>query len=215
MRKKEIPRRDPLGNPPGEEETALWSGFVRSIAASETLAVQEKKVKQGKRSREWEKANKPKHYRGVPAELRKQVKEVAEELGVTADEVARAFLEYSLMCLQRGTLVLSGMPSQKRVKMTLYPFSGAGWAENGWTPQPPRRVGQKKDETPALWREAAYYRIPDELHERLKQAAQFVPVGEAVAVLLKHGLESYRSGFLVLLPQPKTGPNLTWTGEQK
>ncbi len=214
MGKKEAPRRNPLEKPPGDEQSSMWRTVLSQIGDPQRLE-EARKPKSKERKREWEKANKPKHYRGVPAEVREQVKAVAEELGVTADEVARAFLEYGLLCIQRGTLVIQPAASQRRVKMTLYPFSGAGWAENGWTPQPPKRSGRKKDEPPALWREAAYYRIPDDLHEQIKRAAQLVPVGELVAVLLKHGIESYQNGILVLLPQPKIGPNLTWTGERK
>lgn len=213
MAKKEAPRRNPL-EPPDDKQSSMWQTVLSQIGAPERLEAA-RKPKTKERKREWEKANPSRCYRGVPAEIREQIKEVAEELGVTADEVARALLEYGLLCIQRGTLVIEPAASQRRVRMTLYPFSGAGWAENGWTPQPPKRSGRKKDEPPALWREAAYYRISDELHEQIKRAAQFVPVGEAVAVLLKHGLESYRSGVLVLLPQPKIGPNLTWTGEGK
>lgn len=214
MGKKEAPRRNPLEKPPGDEQSSMWRTVLSQIGDPQRLE-EARKPKSKERKREWEKANKPKHYRGVPAAVREQVKAVAEELGVTADEVARAFLEYGLLCIQRGTLVIQPAASQRRVKMTLYPFSGAGWAENGWTPQPPKRSGRKKDETPALWREIAHYRLPDDLHEQIKRAAQLVPVGELVAVLLKHGIESYQNGVLVLLPQPKIGPNLTWTGERK
>ena len=208
---KKAERRNVL-TPPDEAQSAMWRQVLSQIADPERL--EERPPKE--RKREWEKHHKPKHYRGVPAEVRNQVKEVAEELGVPVDEVARAFIEYSLMCIQRGSLALSGMPSQRRVRMTLYPFTGAGWAENGWTPQPPRRTKKQSGQQPALWREAAYYRLPDELHEQVKRVAGDVyPVGELVAVLLKHGLENYNAGVLVLIPQPKTGASLGWTGETK
>ncbi|MEW6181512.1 MAG: hypothetical protein AB1522_16570 [Chloroflexota bacterium] len=202
-------RRDPL-KPPDDSLVSVWHQVITNIADPEQLEEKESKA----RNREWEKANKPKHYRGVPAEIREQVKEVAEELEVTADEVARAFLEYGLLCIQRGTLVIQPAASQRRVKMTLYPFSGAGWAENGWTPKPPpKRSGQKKDRSAMLWKEIAHYRIPDNLHEQIKQIAGMTyPVGEVVAVLLKHGFESYQNGTLVLMPKPKSPANLGWTG---
>jgi len=208
---KKAERRNVL-TPPDETQSAMWRQVLSQIADPERL--EERPPKE--RKREWEKHHKPKHYRGVPAEVRIRVKEVAEELGVPVDEVARAFIEYSLMCAQRGSLTLSGMPSQRRVRMTLYPFTGAGWAENGWTPQPPRRTKKQSGQQPALWREAAYYRLPDELHEQVKSLAKDIyPVGELVAVLLKHGLENYNAGVLVLIPQPKTGASLGWTGETK
>lgn len=211
MTKKDTPRRNPLATPPGDEQSSMWRTVLAQIGDPERL--EEAKREQG-RSRDWEKQNKPKHYRGVPADLRQQVKEIAEMLDVPVDEVARAFIEYALMCLKRGTLVLSGMPNQRRARMTLY-ANGAGWAENGWTPQPPKRwnSSQKRD---ALWREIAHYRLPDELHETIKQIAGVTyPVGEVVAIMLKHGVKSYQQGVLVLIPQPKLTTNLGWReGEQ-
>lgn len=213
MTKKEAPRRNPLEKPPDDEQSSLWQTVLSQIGDPERLEEGEKKPK--KRNREWEKSNRSRCYRGVPENVRQQVKEIAEALNVPADEVARALIEYSLICLKRGTLVLSGKPSWRRVKMTLYAH-GAGWAENGWTPQPPKRSGRKKDEPPALWREAVYYRIPDDLHEQVKQIAGMTyPVGEVVAALLKHGIESYQRGTLVLMPQPKQPANLGWAGGAK
>jgi predicted DNA-binding protein len=209
-KKSAAERRNPL-TPPDESLVSVWHEVITQIADPERLEEKEPK----KRKREWEKNNKPKHYRGVPVEVREQVKAIAKELGVTADEVARSFIEYSLTCLKRGTLMLSGTPSQRRARMTLY-ASGAGWAENGWTPQPPpKRSGRKKDEVVALWREIAHYRLPDELHEQIKQVAGMAyPIGEVAAVLLKHGIESYKNGVLVLIPQPKIPKNLGWSGGQ-
>lgn len=213
MGKKDVPRRNPLETPPDDEQSSMWRTVLSQISDPERIE-EAKKPQSKERKRKWEKLNKPKHYRGVPAEIREQIKEVAEELEVTADEVARAFIEYSLMSLKRGTLVLDGVPSQRRARMTLYAF-GAGWAENGWTPTPPKRSGRKKEqkEQVALWREIAHYRIPDELHEQIKQIAGMVyPIGEVVAVLLKHGIESYQNGTLVLMPQPKLPASLGWAG---
>lgn len=211
-KKEKADRRNVLAFPPGEEQSEMWRQVLSQIADPERL---EERQPRG-RKREWEKSHPHHCYRGVPAEVHDQVKQVANDLGVPVDEVARAFIEYSLMCIQQGNLILSGMPSQRRVRMTLYPFTGAGWAENGWTPQPPKRTRRRAESQPALWREAVYYRLPNELHEQVKQTARDVyPVGEVVAVLLKHGLEKYNEGVLVLLPQPKTSASLGWTGRTK
>lgn len=214
MTKKDTPRRNPLAAPPSDEQSSMWRQVLSQIGDPERVeAAMQKKA--AERKREWEKSHKPKHYRGVPADIRQQVKEIADSLNVPADEVARAFIEYSLTCLKRGTLVLSGMPSQRRMRMTLY-ASGAGWAENGWKPEPPQKRSVKKKDDAALWREIAHYRIPDELHEQIKQAADDVyPIGEVAAVLLKNGIESYRNGSLVFMPQPKTPANLGWAGGQQ
>ncbi len=206
-------RRNPL-EPPDEELTNTWRQFLAPIADPERLEGSERRKTKG-RKREWEKANKPKHYRGVPAEVRQAIREIASDLSVPADEVARAFLEYGLYCVRRGDLTISGRPSQRRAKMTLYPFSGAGWAENGWTPKPPKR-GVGKKEILALWREAAFYRIPDVIHEQVKQLAGDVySIGDVVTILLKHSIESYTRGTLTLTPQPKVPAGLNWNGVQE
>jgi len=202
-------RRNPL-EPPDEEMSNTWQQFLSTLAGPERLEEPEPV----KRKRDWDKAHPPRCYRGVPMEVRQQIREIAGDLSVPADEVARAFLEYGLQCVKNGTLILTGRISQKRVRLTLYPFTGAGWAENGWQPQPPKRRSGKK-ELPALWRESAFYRIPDAVHEQVKRlAGDMYSVGEVAAILLKHGIESYARGVLVLMPQPKFPAGLNWSGGQ-
>ncbi len=199
-------RRNPL-EPPDESLVTTWRQVVESIAPPERLEPREPT----RRKRDWEKAHPPRCYRGVPAEVRQEICEIARDLSVPADEVARAFMEYGLQCVKNGTLTLTGRASQTRVKMTLYPFTGAGWAENGWQPKPPPR--KRKGGSAARWREVALYRIPDTVHRQVKLlAGELYPVGEVAAVLLKHGIESYARGVLVLLPQPRTPAGLDWRG---
>lgn len=211
---KKAQRRNVLETPPNEEQSSMWRQMLSQIADPEQLSERERPAE---RKREWEAKHRPKHYRGVPAAIRQEVKQIAEDLTVTVDEVARAFLEYGLHCIQRGTLKIEGTPSFKRQRMTLYPFEGAAWAENGWTPQPPkrnRRAGEKGGS--AQWQEIAHYRLPDELHLQIKRlAGDNYPVGEVVTVLLKHGIESYKQGVLVLMPKPKTASFLDWTRRER
>ncbi|HQF63382.1 MAG TPA: hypothetical protein PLT26_12855 [Anaerolineaceae bacterium] len=171
-----------------------------------------------KRQRTWEKQNKPKHYRGVPADIRNAVKEIALDLNVTVDDVARAFFEYSLGCISLGTLRLDAHINRKpkAQKMTLFPFTGAGWAIKGWNPTPPAAPAsprnQGKKTTKAAWEEMVHYRIPDGLHEQIKSTAgMHFPVGEVAAVLLKHGVEAYRAGILVFTPQPRIPIVMRWS----
>ena len=58
-------------------------------------------------------------YRGIPAELHRQIKEIADKKGVPVGEVARAFLEYALEAYQDGDLELSANPVLG--KRTLFP----------------------------------------------------------------------------------------------
>lgn len=168
-----------------------------------------------KKSRDWEKEHKPKHYRSVPLELREAVRDIAESLSVLVDDVARAFIEYSLNCMSKGTLTLAGKPKTRR--MTLYPFEGAGWAVNGWTPKPPEPVSKRKTNgEKKAWQADVCYRIPDELHQRVKEmASERYPVGEVVTILLQNALQDYQAGILQLNPQPKVQTSLGWGSDSK
>ena len=215
MPKKEVPRKDVFSVPLDKDE-AIWSQIVGSMASPEAMqAIEEQRVEhKGKsRKREWEKMNPAKTYRGVPKDIRKGVVEIATNLNVRADDVARVFFEYGLKCIQRGTLRLDSV-QPKGLRMTLYPFSGAGWAENTWSPQPPKSQKAVKGNQEELdWKEVVSYRIPTGLHERVKElAGEVIPLGEVVTILLKNGIEGYEDGQLVLLPQQKIMPNLDWKG---
>lgn len=203
---KNAPRINPLDQPP---DLSVWEGVLGQLndpVVTEQIAHHDEREART-RKRAWEKANPQKHYRGVVPEIRDAVRVLAESLEVSADEVARVFFEYGLLCVQRGTLRLEPRPHAQR--MTLYPFGGAGWAENGWTPQPPKPRQRKQKQT-TRWQEMVHYRIPDELHQQIKAlASDYLPVGEVVSVLLKHGLESYQQGVLLLNPQAR----VAWDGE--
>jgi len=213
MPKKEVPRKDVFSVPLDKDE-AIWSQIVGSMASPEAMqAIEEQRVghKGKSRKREWEKMNPAKTYRGVPRDIRNRIVEIATNLNVRADDVARAFFEYGLQCIQYGSLRLDDA-RPKGLRMTLYPFSGAGWAENNWSPQQPKIKKEKRD-SKSNWKEVANYRIPIELHKRIKElAGEVIPLGEVVTILLKNGIEGYENGQLVLLPQQKITPNLDWKG---
>ncbi len=73
-----------------------------------------------KRNREWEqkRAQEFAAYRGIPPELREQVKTLAQKLGVPVGDVVRAFLEHGLDDVESGKLILK--PRLGRGKLTLY-----------------------------------------------------------------------------------------------
>ncbi len=189
-----------------ESETPASSDFMSYLPVAESK----------KKSRDWEKDHKPKHYRSVPRELREAVRDVAGSLSVLVDDVARAFIEYSLACVNKGTLTLAGKPKTQR--MTLYPFEGAGWAVNGWVPKPPEPASKRKanGDEKKVWQADVCYRIPDELHQRVKEiASERYPIGEVVTVLLQNALQDYQAGILLLNPQPKAQTSLKWGSDSK
>jgi hypothetical protein len=98
--------------------------------------------------------------------------------------------------------------------MTLFPLpSGwgkqAGWSEaDGWRPGKTLEIPSKKitaKKVQGAWEVRAHYRLPADAHEAIKQIAEkhTLPFGEVMTLFLKHGLESYKSGRLVLNPHPK------------
>jgi hypothetical protein len=136
------------------------------------------------------------------------VKDLADQLLVTADEIARVFTEVSLKHLADGQLVLEPRPKSRR--MTLFPDNEwSGWEETQGSCQPklPRRGKPKeKSSTIPTWKNDVSYRLPRSLHAEIKHTSDWlaVPVGEVMAAFLKHGYEVYQAGNLSLNPKPKT-----------
>lgn len=161
------------------------------------------------RTRTWEKANRAVTYRGVPPQLHTRVKELAGELGVNLDDVARAFLEFGLACYQRGELRIEPVLN---LKLTLFPKGNRGWYENPQTPTPPARQKKKpKKEEHKPWRlPRVSYRLPDAIRQQVDEVRQqkHVPVGEVVTLFLAHALEAYEKGRLILQPIPRQGASL-------
>ena len=161
------------------------------------------------RDRTWEQANPAMTFRGVPPELHTAIKEVAKDLQVNVDDVARAFLEYSLRCYEMGRLRIEPVLHQK---LTLFPEGRrAGWyeAEPG-RGSPPVKTKKPSDKKNKPWQFRVSYRLPPEFRQVLRRLRQqkSVPVGELVTTLLDHALEAYHQGKLVLMPAAKDEPAL-------
>jgi len=160
-----------------------------------------------KRNRKWEKEHRPYRYVNVSVELREQVLALAEHLEVTVDEVARAFIEYGIECVDEEKLHLRAQPNPHGRKMTLYPKERAkGWHETNNVPKeiPARKkkhMSQAKKVYPAV-----SYRLPKKAHDDICRLAMDldVPLGDVVSFLLQYGLDAYRSGKLSFKPHPLT-----------
>jgi hypothetical protein len=149
------------------------------------------------RSRDWERQHRGVTYRGVQRELLVQLQEVASELNVVTDDVARAFLEYGLSAYRDGKLIL--IPRPWGIRMTLYPKAGLQAAQ--------RTKGHRsKNKARAPWESRATFRsLPCELKEGVGQAADdlCVPIGEIAVAFFHYALEAYQDGLLTLNPHPK------------
>ncbi|MEP7136685.1 MAG: hypothetical protein ABI904_17295 [Chloroflexota bacterium] len=160
-----------------------------------------------KRNRKWERAHRPYRYVNVPIELREQVLALAEHLGVTADEVARAFVEYGIEWVDADKLHLRAQPNPYGRKMTLFPKERTkSWQETNDAPREiPARKKKQMSQAKRVY-PAVSYRLPEKLHDDICGLAMDldVPLGEVVSFLLQHGLDAYRSGKLSLTPRPLT-----------
>ncbi len=206
------------GKPQGEAESSM--GESAPLGLPRISVVDLMRGPKKRRNRAWEKTHRAKTFRSVPEEVSARVVALAEQLGVTADEVARAFLEYGLYCMERETLTVQ--PRIKGTRMTLYPLDSGwtkqhGWIEEGWNPVPKavsseKRKRKQKGEEPRLWSRRVSYRLPEELVKRLKERAERhnVPIGELVGLLLKHSANRYEQGILRLIPYPKQDARAQW-----
>ena len=76
------------------------------------------------RSRKWEeqqRAGDPRikqvSYRGIPVELRDGINAIAGELGTTASQVARVFLEYAVQDYRAGRLPIEKNPTKSKISL--------------------------------------------------------------------------------------------------
>lgn len=160
-----------------------------------------------KRNRKWEKEHRPYRYVNVSVELREQVLALAEHLEVTVDEVARAFIEYGIECVNEEKLHLRAQPNPHGRKMTLFPKERVkGWHEANDVPKEiPARKKKQMSKVKKVY-PAVSYRLSEKVHEDICGLARKldVPLGDVVSFLLQYGLDAYCSGKLNLKPQPLT-----------
>lgn len=168
-----------------------------------------------KRERTWEKAHQGQvaTYRGVPPEMHQTILHMAESLGVPVDEVARAFLEFSLAHHRSGDLPIH--PHPKAQRMTLYPDESTaptkkseGWLKEAFSSSRPGKKG-KKGGQPKRWESRVSYRLPVALKQEVKELADThtIGVGELVCFLFQYALSSYERGDLRLEAHVKVSGN--------
>ncbi len=168
-----------------------------------------------KRERGWEKAHRAEvaTYRGIPAETHQVLLQIADALVVPVDEIARAFLEYSLGKYQEGLLLL--YPHPKSQRMTLFPDGSQAQsaATRKWLQQafPIKKNGrkEKKGKTPKRWETRVTYRIPPKLKAEIKEVADShdVGVGELVLFFFLHALKAFETQSLQFQTHPKISGN--------
>jgi hypothetical protein len=146
---------------------ALPSEFAEKIPLADTAGGWNRHGRRpARRNRKWEKEHRPYRYVNVPPEVRDHILALAQHLNVTADEVARACLEYGLGCVDEKKLGLQTRPNPLGRKMTLFPHDQArGWKEaNGPHKEIPARRRSHPDREKKI-HPAVSYRFPKPLHE--------------------------------------------------
>ncbi len=189
-------------------QTPAASSPVLSSSSSSLLNMMPVAEERQPRSRDWERSKRENavSYRGVPPEVQTGIKTVAAELEVNAEEVARAFLEFSLNAFRNEEIQIQ--PHPKGRLMTLFPEGWSrhvGWTDLGWGKREDPGREKKKRKT-ALWRNVVTYRgIPFEVKKAIQDISNehYIPVGELATLFLSHALLSFKNGRLVLHPQPK------------
>lgn len=162
-----------------------------------------------KRNRSWEKShnNQTHSFRGISPDLRDAVTRTAETLSITASEVARAFMEFSLQSYDHGFLKIS--PTLNRGKLTIFPKAWgteqAKWFSNINHNAPIPAIQKKSKAKKQAGVVVAYRGLPQNLIDRLHVLSDenHVPVGEIVSMLLLYALDAYSARQLVLSPVEK------------
>lgn len=204
-----MPRKDMLTDTvPDTTADTGRSEFASQIPLTDTAGRWSRHGRRpANRNRRWEKEHRPYRYVNVSVELREQVLALAEHLGVNVNEVARAFVEYGVECVDEEKLHLRAQPNPHGRKMTLFPKGHAkGWRKTNESPREiPARKKKRSKKAKRVY-PAVSYRLPKKVHDDICRLAMDlgVPLGDVVTFLLQHGLDAYRSGKLNLEPQPMT-----------
>ena len=184
----------------------------RPASILDQLRTAEPKI-QKVRDRSWERENPKKSYRKVPHEIRDAIKEIAETHGYNASQIAQAFLEYALMCYQRGDFRLDLELSKSG--LTLMPDGWSAekkpiWAENTWgKPNTKKKRRRKKSET-KLYLQRVHYRLTPVLITEIDAVCESrrnpdgslisrtYHDGEVITRFLTFAIEAHNTGKLAL-----------------
>ena len=188
-------------------------------------------AEQKRRNRSYEKRNRTFTYRLSDKEIGAMIAAVAQSLQVTADEVARAFVEAGMREARLGHIPFDSISPAAR-RMTLYPTGAETWSiqeQSGWPKPIPARSERKKPLSESEKRKRQQelnqfrvsYRWPEEVDKALTDLTESVigkvlvrsdgRKGWVLTILLRYGLSAYEAGRLPLQPQPKVVKmELTW-----
>ena len=112
-------------------------------------------------------------FRLVPQEVREAVKEIANQLGCTADLLAETLLQYGGHCYQRGELRLQPQPTPRGLRLYPEHYQSSSkpkklrWTENQQQPLPPHPKRKPRQRPAGLYRQQVTYRLSPEIREEM------------------------------------------------
>lgn len=194
-------RRSVFANPASDSTDPITVEITQPQAVLEKLRLADPKVNR----RPWDERHRSTQvsYRGFPNGLLEQLRQLAAEMNVSLDDVARAFLEYGIGVVYSGALQLK--PVGKGLRMTLFPQE-----DSPCRIAVSRKTAKASHRAKPRWQKVVTFRgMPPSLQASIRELAteQGVPVGELAAALIQHGLSAYKQGKLILQPAPKTERN--------
>ena len=139
-------------------------------------------------------------FYGIPDEVHKALKKVADDLGVPVGDVARYFFEQGLIAMATGKLRVEPRLSEGR--RTLFPTDGVKMPSNWGAPPTPKQAAAaraaKRKKKPG--KKVSYRGVPRELVKGMSGAAERMkaPIGELARKLLEWGLTEYTAGRLTM-----------------
>ena len=165
------------------------------------------------RNRSWESQHPSKTYRKVPHVIRDTINEIAATYEYNASQIAQAFLEYALMCYQRGDFKLD-LELDKH-GLTLIPGGWSEelkpiWAESTWTSKSQKKKKRRKKTGTPLYKQRVHYRLSPDLIEMIDKVCKTsrdssgvlihrtYHDGEVIARFLTFAIEAYNTGKLIL-----------------
>jgi len=178
--------------------------------------VDQLRVAQKTRRRDWEEQHKARAFRGVAPNVHAAIRAAAENEQYSVDEIAQAFLDFSLQCCRRGEIELQPVLSNQR--RTLFPEAEQHgnkpgkkprlqWTEKTWGLKPPKKRARnaRTGMEGRPWKDwpVVAYRLSSDLFNAIVQIGldQDIRRGELVSKLLMHALDAYEVGRLVIVSE--------------
>ena len=205
--RKSIWGTDESETPKSELPVANTWGVRAAGADYSAPVVEQLRVVNNTRRRDWEAAHHSHAFRCVAPNVHTAVRAVAINEGCSVDQAAQALIEFGLACYRRGEVPIE--PVLQKSRRTLFPEEQGKkgelrWTEKTWglTPPKKRKSKAKSEQKARPWKDwpVVSYRLADATFTEIVEVCENRQAnrGEVVTKLLMHALDAYEAGRLVL-----------------